>query len=211
MIDRLSKRTAIAIAAVGVLAVVLVGWFALVSPQRSKASELEGKIDESRSALQLADALTRGGQQRQTAAEARILVKAMPSETQMSQVLRQLSAAAKATRVRVNSVTPQASAPLAGYEAVPMTVIVEGRYLGISNFLGRLRTQVRVGPEKIRAKGRLYSVDSIQFVGNTDRQPLQATITLNAYRFGGSAATPANAGTVPASNGTTSAAPAPTQ
>jgi Tfp pilus assembly protein PilO len=165
MIDRLSQRTAIAIAAVGVLAVVLVGWFALVSPQRSKASELDGKIDQSRTSLQLADAITQGGQQRKTAAEARVLVKAMPSNTQMSQILRQLSAAAKATRVRVNSITPQASAPLAGYEAVPMAVVVEGRYLGIANFLGRLRTQVRVGPEKVRAKGRLYSVDSIQFVG----------------------------------------------
>jgi Tfp pilus assembly protein PilO len=209
MIDRLSKRTALAIAAVGVVAVVLVGWFALVSPQRSKASELDGKINESRAALQLADALTRGGQQRQTAAEARVLVKAMPNETQMSQILRQLSSAAKATRVRVNSVTPSAAAPLAGYEAIPMSVVVEGRYLGIANFLGRLRSLVGVGPEKVRAKGRLYSVDSVQLVGGADPAPLQATMTVNAYRFGG-AASPAHAGTAPAAAGTT-AAPAPAQ
>jgi Tfp pilus assembly protein PilO len=210
MIDRLSKRTALAIAAVGVLAVVLVGWFALVSPQRSKASELDGKIGESRTALQLADALTSGGQQRQTAAQARVLVKAMPNETQMSEVLRQLSSAAKATRVRVNSVTPSAAAPLAGYEAVPMSVVVEGRYLGIANFLGRLRTLVGVGPQKVRAKGRLYSVDSVQFVGGTGKDPLQATMTVNAYRYGG-AATPASARTAPATSDTTSAAPVPAQ
>jgi Tfp pilus assembly protein PilO len=211
MIDRLSKRTAVAIAAVGVLAVVLVGWFAVVSPQRSKSSELDGRIGESRTALQLADALTRGGQQRQTAAEARVLVKAMPNETQMSQILRQLSSTAKATRVRVNSVTPSAAAPLAGYEAVPMTMVVEGRYLGIANFLGRLRTLVAVGPEKVHAKGRLFTVDSIQFVGGSNQEPLQATMTVNAYRFGGAAATPANAGTAPATSTSTSAAPAPSQ
>jgi Tfp pilus assembly protein PilO len=210
MIDRLSKRTALAIAVVGVLAVVLVGWFALVSPQRSKATELDGKIGESRTALQLADSLTRGGQQRQTAAEARVLVRAMPNETQMSQVLRQLSSAAKSSRVRVNSVTPSAAAPLAGYEAVPMSVVVEGRYLGIANFLGRLRTLVGVGPQKVRAKGRLFSVDSIQFVGGTGKDPLQATMTVNAYRYGG-AATPASAGTTPATSDTTSAATAPAQ
>jgi Tfp pilus assembly protein PilO len=210
MIDRLSKRTAIAIAAVGVLAVVLVGWFALVSPQRSKASELDGKIGESRTALQLADALTKGGQQRQTAAEARMLVKAMPDETQLSQVLRQLSSAAKATRVRVNNVTPAVAAPLAGYEAVPMSVVVEGRYLGIANFLGRLRTLVTVGPEKVRAKGRLYSVDSVQFTGGEDQSFLQATMTLNAYRYGG-ATTPSSAGTAPATGDTTTAALAPAQ
>lgn len=211
MIDRLSKRTALAIASVGVLAVVLVGWFVLVSPQRSQASELDGKISESRTALQLADALNRADQRRSTAVEARVLVKAIPNETQMSQVLRQLSSAAKATRVRVNSVTPQAAAPLSGYEAVPMTVVVEGRYLGIANFLGLLRTQVRVGPEKVRAKGRLYSVDSIQFAGGEDQALLQATMTVNAYRFGGAASTAANAGTAPAPNNTTSAAPTPTQ
>jgi Tfp pilus assembly protein PilO len=207
MIDRLSKRTAIAIAGVGMLAVVLVGWFALVSPQRSKSSELDGKIEASRTALQLADALTKGGQQRQTAAEARILVKAMPNETQMSEILRQLSSAAKATRVRVNSVTPSPAAPLAGYEAVPMSVVVEGRYLGIANFLGRLRSLVGVGPQKVRANGRLYSVDSIQFVGGTGKEPLQATMTVNAYRYG-AAATPASAGTAPATSDTTSAVPA---
>jgi Tfp pilus assembly protein PilO len=210
MIDRLSKRTAIAIAAVGVLAVVLVGWFAFVSPQRSKASELDGKIGESRTALQLADALTTGGQQRQTAAEGRMLVKAMPDEPQMSQILRQLSSAAKATRVRVNSVTPAAAAPLAGYEAVPMSVVVEGRYLGIANFLGRLRTLVAVGPEKVRAKGRLYSVDSVQFAGSEDKSFLQATMTLNAYRYGAAAA-PASAGTAPPTSDATTAAPAPAQ
>jgi hypothetical protein len=121
-----------------------------------------------------------------------------------------LSSAAKATRVRVNSVTPSAAAPLAGYEAVPMSVVVEGRYLSIANFLGRLRSLVGVGPQKMRAKGRLYSVDSVQFVGGTDETPLQATMTVNAYRYGG-AATPASAGTGPATGDTTSAAPAPAQ
>ncbi len=78
----------------------------------------------------------------------------------MSQILRQLSWAAKSTRVRVNSVTPAANAPLTGYEAIPMTLVVEGRYLGITNFLGLLRTQVRAAAEQVRAKGRLYSVDN---------------------------------------------------
>jgi hypothetical protein len=59
--------------------------------------------------------------------------------------------------------------------------------------------------------GRLYSVDSMQFVVGADQKLLQATITLNAYRFGGSPATPGNAGTSPATSGTTSASPAPTQ
>src|SRR4029450_6663434 len=124
MIETPSQRTAVAIAAVGLVAVILVGWFAVVSPQRSKAAELQGKIDESNSALALAKALNNGGQKKATAKEARALGRAMPDRARMSQILRQLSWAAKSTRVRVNSVTPSASAPLTGYEASPMTLVV---------------------------------------------------------------------------------------
>jgi Tfp pilus assembly protein PilO len=210
MIDRLSKRTVIAIAAVGLVAVVLVGWFVLVSPQRSKASELEGKIANSQVALMQAQALNNPAQKRKIAAEATSLKKAMPDETRMSEILRQLSWAAKSTRVRVTSVTPAAAAPQAGHEAIPMTVLVEGRYFGISNFLGLLRKQTQVSPEKVRATGRLYSVDQIQFDESSDNQRfLQATVTLNAYRFGGAAAAAAPAGTS-ATTTATSAAPATT-
>jgi hypothetical protein len=107
-------------------------------------------------------------------------------------------------------VTPSATAPLTGYEAIPMTVVVEGRYLGITNFLGLLRTQVRSSVEQVRAKGRLYSVDQIQFVGGAGQKLLQATMTLNAYKFGGAAApATANAGTSATTSGTASAATAP--
>jgi Tfp pilus assembly protein PilO len=209
MIEKLSQRTAIAISAVALVAVVLVGWFAVVSPQRSKAAELQGKIDESHSALALAETLNNGGQKKATAKEARALVRAMPDQARMSQILRQLSGAAKSTRVRVNSVTPSANAPLTGYEAIPMTVLVEGRYLGITNFLGKLRTQVRAAGEQVRAKGRLYSVDHIQFTGNPDGQLLQATITLNAYKYGAEPAPATGTTGSSTTTATASAAPAP--
>ena len=209
MIDRLSNRTALAIGVVGLLAVVLVGWFAVVSPQRSKASELDAKITESQTALALAESLNRADARRASSVEARALAKAMPAETQMSEILRQLSSAAKRTRVRVNSVTPQAAAPLSGYEALPMTVVVEGRYFGIANFLGVLRTKTRVSDDTVRGKGRLYSVDQVQFAGSPEERMLQATMTINAYRFSGAAAAAATpAGTAATTSGSTSAAPA---
>jgi Tfp pilus assembly protein PilO len=211
MIDRLSNRTALAIGVVGLLAVVLVGWFAVVSPQRSKASELEGKIAEGRTALALAESLNRADARRSTSVEARALARAMPAETQMSEILRQLSSAARKTRVRVNSVTPQPAVPLSGYEAMPMSVVVEGRYFGIANFLGLLRTKTRVSDDAVRGKGRLYSVDQVQFAGSSEEEFLQATMTINAYRFGGAAAAAATpAGTPGSTSASTSAAPATT-
>jgi Tfp pilus assembly protein PilO len=207
MIDRLSNRTALAIGVVGLLAIVLVGWFAVVSPQRSKASELEGKIAEGRTALTLAESLDRADARRASSVEARALARAMPAETQMSEILRQLSSAARKTRVRVDSVTPQAAVPLSGYEALPLSVVVEGRYFGIANFLGVLRTKARVSDDAVRAKGRLYSVDQVQFAGSSEEEFLQATMTINAYRFGGGAAAAATPGGT-AATASTSAAPA---
>jgi Tfp pilus assembly protein PilO len=211
MIDRITNRTAVAIAAVGLVAIVLVGWFAVVSPQRSKASELEGKIADSQVALAQAQALNRPEQKREITAEARTLTKAMPDQTRMSEILRQLSWAAKSTRVRVTSVTPAAAAPLAGHEAIPMAVLVEGRYFGIANFVGLLRKQTQVSPEKVRATGRLYSVDQIQFDESPDdKRFLQATLMINAYRFGGAAAAAAAAPAGTAATTSASAAPATT-
>jgi Tfp pilus assembly protein PilO len=204
MIDRLSKRTAIAIAAVGLLAVVLVSWFVVVSPQRSEASQLQGKIDESNTALMLARTQASPERTKLTAKETAVLMKAMPDSTQMSQVLRQLSWASNATRVRITSVTPAAPAPLNRYEALPVTLGVEGRYLGITNFLGLLRKRVRVSGDDVQAKGRLYSVDQVQFDGNSDDGLLQATVMLNAYKFGGGAAPAAT------TTGTTSTPDTPT-
>jgi hypothetical protein len=90
-----------------------------------------------------------------------------------------------------------------------MTVVVEGRYLGITNFVGLLRTQVRASAEKVRAKGRLYSVDNIQFAGDSEKQLLQATITLNAYKYGSAAAPATGTADSSTTTATTSAAPAP--
>ena len=64
MIERLNGRVAIAVAAAGLLLVALVGWFGVVSPQRSKASELDAKITESQTALALAESLNRADARR---------------------------------------------------------------------------------------------------------------------------------------------------
>ena len=62
----------------------------------------------------------------------------------MQQVLRQLLRAGNRANVRLDSVTPQAATAGAGYETVPMDIVVTGRYFPITGFLHRLRTQTRV-------------------------------------------------------------------
>ena len=53
MIARLSGRTALALSALVLLTLVLVGWFVLLSPQRSKAAELDDQIAAAKTQLTL--------------------------------------------------------------------------------------------------------------------------------------------------------------
>ena len=105
----------------------------------------------------------------------------------MADVLRQLHRAANRTDVRLDSVTPQAAAAQSGYSAVPMDVVVTGRYFGVQRFLRHLRTQAGVAGPHVHAAGRLFSVDSVNLAAGDKKLPqLAATIHLNVFTYNGS-------------------------
>ena len=110
----------------------------------------------------------------------------MPSRADMSGVLRQLLRAANRANMRLDSVTPQAAAAKSGYSAVPINVVVTGRYSGVQQFLRELRTQAgAVGPH-VHATGRLFSVDSVSLAAGDAKLPqLAATIQLNVFTYSG--------------------------
>ena len=73
----------------------------------------------------------------------------------------------------------------------PITVAVEGRYFAIRRFLQILRNRAGLQDEKLRASGRLYGVDSIQFSGGdstTGGSLIQATLAVTAFVFRGAVA-----------------------
>ena len=192
MIERLNGLAAVGIAAAGLLLVVLVGWFGVLSPQRSKAAELSIQISETEVQLESVQALVRGPQLRLSTAELATLRTAIPDEVKMSQILRQLSKASGDARVRVLGITPQPVVPTGGANVIAMSITVEGRYFGIREFLRLLRTRADVRNEKVRASGRLFAIDSIQFAGGgTDGGGLiQASLSVTAFAFPGAVPAP---------------------
>jgi len=188
MKDKLTPKVVASLALVAVAAVALLGWFAFVSPQRSKASSLDRQIADARTQLAVAKAGVTSGP-RGTGASAVVLSRAMPQQVAMSTVLRQLQRAATRSGVRLDSVTPQAATTQSGYNAVPMAVLVTGRYFGVQRFLRDLRTQTRVVGPHVDASGRLFSVDSVSLAPGEDQLPqLAATIQLNVFTYNGAAA-----------------------
>ena len=186
MIDRLNGRTSVLIAAVGLLLVLLVGWFGFVSPQLAKVDALETDIADAQVQLEVTQALVNGPVLRRSTAELATLRTAIPDEVNMSQILRQLSKASTDARVRILGVTPQPVTTVGAADLVSMSVLIEGRYFGIRDFLRRLRAQAEIEEDRqVSASGRLFAIDSIQFTGAgaSGSSLIQAVLTINAFAF----------------------------
>jgi Tfp pilus assembly protein PilO len=180
MIARLNGRMAVLLGVCAVLVVVLVGWFAFVSPQRSKAASLDTQIGDTQVQLASTQAFLHSAAAHRSVVELRRLQKAIPNDVRMPEILRQLSAAADRAKVSITGITPAVLVPSAGGQAVPISLSVQGHYFGIANFLNVLRTRVVTG-KGIRVKGRLFTVDAIQFSSGASDSVITATISLNAF------------------------------
>jgi Pilus assembly protein, PilO len=189
MIANLSGRLAALIAVAVVLVVLLVGWALLVSPERSKAAELNGKIDQTHAQIDSTQAYVKNPATRSNVRQLARLRTILPDDARMSQILRQLSAAAGVARVSLNGITPQAGVAAGGAQALPISLTVEGHYSGLSKFLNVLRTKAVVRGSSVRGTGRLYAVDGIQFTSGGSSSAdatdtITATISLSAFVFG---------------------------
>lgn len=198
MIERLNGRKSLLIAAAGLVAVLLVGWFGFVSPQRAKADELAVSISETEAQIAVAEALTQGSLVSQNAKQLATLRTAIPDEVRMSGILRQLSSASTAAKVRVLSITPQPRTAMGVADAIPLSVGIEGRYFAVREFLRLLRARADMNEDAVRATGRLFEVDAIQFSGGTNTGGLiQATLTMKAFAFNGTQAAGGAGVTIP--------------
>ena len=194
-----SRRASAVVVALLILLVAAAAWVGVVSPKQSDVTKLKGQVADAQTQLATA---TQAAAIANKAAEA-AAVKAMPADDDEPGILDQLQALGKRTGVLVAGVSPNTSAVTPG--TVGLTVVVDGKYFQIANFLNKLRGQVRVGKGgRVVASGRLFDVQGVSIAqGNTTGQ-LAASLAVNASVY--SAAAPA---TTPAAS-TTATASAPT-
>jgi len=208
---KMTGRLALIVSVVAVLVVLLIGWFVLVSPQRSKANELDAQVSSVE--LQLADAqrVLATPNKVQTANALRAATRALPNTPRTSEVLNQLSAMVAASKVGLQSIGPGAIAATGGAQPYPLTLSVTGRYFALQKFVRLLQQSAEVKNDKITGKGRLYSIDSITFGGGgaTPGQSsgtISATMSLNAYVYGPPVAPPPTTTTTTTTSDTTTTA-----
>ena len=120
MIDRMSGRVALLLVVVALILVFLLGWLVLVSPQTAKASKLTTQVEETNVQLQAVTSLLQGPIGRQSRASLRVSKIAVPDDAKVSQILRQLSAAASSAQAVPAQEQAQTVSPLLPLSPSPL-------------------------------------------------------------------------------------------
>jgi type IV pilus assembly protein PilO len=170
----------------GVLVVGLAMWFLLVHPQGGKlanlkreAADVQEKIDVYHQQVAAAQSAPKI-----EVADVYRLAKAMPSKTDMPDVVLELSQLARATGIRFDSISPQPIAPIGSYSVLPISVTFQGNFYNLADFLYRLRSLVTVHAGRLDATGRLFAVDTLAFNESELKFPqIQATLVIDAFVY----------------------------
>ena len=180
--------------AVGVLAILLGGYLMLISPKRSKAATLDRQVGETRAAIALARVTSASSKNHAGVPDLFRINKAMPDRVDTAGAILDLAAVARATGVSIDGIQPFDPTPAtsAGYESVPVTATVTGKYGQLTNFLAGLQHLVVLRHGQFKdARGRLFGVDSINFAaGDLGFPQIKATIKLETYVYSPVAPTP---------------------
>jgi hypothetical protein len=169
------------------LVIAAIGWFLLVSPQRSRSSELDEKI----AAVEQQIAAARAAQMQAAdvtpirSADLFRLTKAMPSDNDIPGVLLELSRIASETGIVFEQIVPQATLAAGEMRAQPIDLTFEGNFYSLSDFLYRVRNLVSVQRGRLVANGRLFSAEKLQFSEAPSGFPnIRASLTLSAFLYG---------------------------
>jgi hypothetical protein len=203
---KLSQNALIGIIVAGLLVFGLGAWFVVVHPQSGKVSSLkreaqdvQGKIDAYHQQVSAARSAPKI-----EVADVYRLAKAMPTNTDMPDLVLELSELARDTGISFDSISPQQLAPVGSYSALPISVTFNGNFYNLADFLYRLRSLVTVHAGRLDATGRLFSVDTLAFNESEKKFPqIQATLVIDAFVYA-SAPAPVPAATPPAASTTTS-------
>ena len=192
--QRLPLAAQIALVVVGVLVLGAATYFGLVRPKKADAARLGREIDATQAQVDdyTAKSLAAKGRPKIRSADLFRLAKAMPSQADMSGVLLQLNQIAADTGITFQSIAPQNSVPVTGYQAMPIQLTFEGNFYSLVDFLFRLRNLVDVEHGQLNATGRLFAIDTLSFDEAQAGFPeISATLVVDAFVYG--TATPATA------------------
>ena len=197
----------IALVVVGVLLLGAAAYFGLIRPKKAEAARLQKETDATKAQVDDYYAKSAAVKSRPKIRSADLfrLAKAMPGQADMSGVLLQLNQIAADTGITFQSIAPQNSVPISGYQAVPIHLTFEGNFYNLVDFLFRLRNLVDVEHGQLNATGRLFAIDTLSFDEAQGGFPqISATLVVDAFVYGTLTPATATPTTTTATTSTTS-------
>jgi hypothetical protein len=194
---QLSQPAQLAIVGAGFVVLLLIGYFLLISPQRSSVASPQNSTAKHAPKVRVADLFR--------------LTKAMPDRVDQADMVLELSQTAQQAGITFDSIKPGLPVAESGYQAIPIELIFNGNYYALSDFLFRLRNLVDVRRGALDATGRLFVIDSISFSEGFPKFPqINAKLNVVAFVYGSSTPTPAPAVTPTTTTTTTTTSPTTT-
>jgi type IV pilus assembly protein PilO len=181
-----------------VAVVLIVAWyFLLLSPTRTKLSDLDSQVQAQQAALATAkQEVARLESYKKTAPQSRAeivrLGKMLPESEGIPSLIIELTRTADASGIALNSIARGATQPGTPFGLQSVTLQVTGRFFDIEDFLYRLESYVAFRNASFRVTGRLLEVTTLSLAGGaatTDgtTTPLTVSVTLNAYLWAAAA------------------------
>lgn len=202
---RVTKGKEVYIITAVVAVVLIVAWyFLLLSPTRTKLSDLDGQVQAQQAALATAkQEVTRLESYKKTAPQSRAeivrLGKMLPESEGIPSLIIELTRTADASGVDLNSIARGATQPGTPFGLQSVTLQVAGRFFDVEDFLYRLESYVAFRNASFRVTGRLLEVKTLTIAGaatttSGSAPPLTVSVELNAYLWAGPAAAAAAGG-----------------
>lgn len=208
---KISSKAAVGLIIGGDLLLLLVGWFLLISPQRTTAASIvqataaaEVQLEGAKRPVVPVKPAAAVVQPKIETANLYNLAKAMPSTVDQPNLLLEIDQIGRSAGVSVSSIAFAAPQPsLAdGFSTVTINLTFKGDFYSVTDLLYRLRSLVTVRNGALQTSGRLFSVGSVGLTPASSGGALTATIAVNAYVYGGAAAAPVVAPVAPAATST---------
>jgi hypothetical protein len=183
------RRFRLIAALVGInILLIVVGWVALVSPQRHDAATAAASALLAQTQLATLQPGSAQHPTPQPAVHTSCIYKlntALPSQADTPNLIFELQRVAKVSGVKLLGISPQpAQATASGYTVEPINLSLDGKYYAMTQFLHNLRTLVSAGGKCPTAKGPLYSVTAVSISGVGTSGDAPATASIDAFYYG---------------------------
>jgi Tfp pilus assembly protein PilO len=175
---------------IGCVVVALVAvaavWVLLVSPERSKASNLATEIATARSTLSSEQGQIVGAEAARLKYVAalravKLLESAVPLDDEVPQLIRLINHLESGHKIRWTTTTLNGgSATASGFDAVNWSFSFGSSYSNLQSFLAAVDALTATDGTNVLIKGRLFSVDSISLTPNNGR--VTASVTMTVYQ-----------------------------